>query len=60
MMDDWTIHKLRHRAATRFYDVERDIAATQDFLGHASPATTRAYVAVPTDRIRATVKAAAA
>lgn len=55
----WTMHKLRHRAAARWYAVDRDVFVVQELLGHASPATTRVYVAVPRDAARATVEAAA-
>lgn len=55
----WTMHKLRHRFATRAYAVDRDVFTVQDLLGHASPATTRAYVAIPNDSLRRTVEAAA-
>lgn len=55
----WTMHKLRHRAATRWYEVDRDVFVVQRLLGHASPATTQAYVAVKDDRLRRTVVAAA-
>lgn len=54
-----TMHGLRHRFATRSYEVDRDLAVVQELLGHASPATTRRYVAVGRDRLRATVEAAA-
>lgn len=57
--DGWTMHKLRHRAATRWYAVDRDTFTVQDLLGHASPATTRAYVAIPNESLRRTVEAAA-
>ena len=56
--DGWTMHKLRHRAATRWYAVDRDTFTVQDLLGHASPVTTRAYVAVPRTSLRRTVEAA--
>ena len=55
----WTMHKLRHRFATRAYAVDRDVFTVQDLLGHASPATTRAYVAIPRDSLRRTVEAVA-
>jgi site-specific recombinase XerD len=38
-----TPHKLRHFFATRLLRETGDLAMTQDFLGHASPATTRIY-----------------
>lgn len=53
----WTMHKLRHRFATRAYAVDRDVFAVQELLGHASPATTRAYVAIPRSSLRRTVDA---
>lgn len=57
---DWTMHKLRHRAATRWWDAsEHDLFVVQSLLGHASPATTRVYVAIEDQRLRATVRAAA-
>lgn len=57
--EGWTMHKLRHRAASRWYDLERDVFTVQDLLGHASPATTRHYVAVRNDSLRRTVEGAA-
>ena len=54
-----TAHMLRHRAATRVYrNSGNDIRAAQDFLGHASVATTQIYVAVDHDRLREAVLAA--
>jgi site-specific recombinase XerD len=38
-----TPHSFRHYFATRFLRHTRDLALTQDVLGHASPATTRIY-----------------
>lgn len=40
-----TFHALRHRYATRVYQSTRDIRATQELLGHASPSTTAVYAA---------------
>lgn len=57
--EGWTMHKLRHRFATRAYAVDRDVFTVQDLLGHASPATTRCYVAIPNAALRKTVEAAA-
>ncbi|WP_228781492.1 tyrosine-type recombinase/integrase [Nocardia cyriacigeorgica] len=51
----WTMHTLRHRFGTRAYMVDRDVFAVQELLGHASPATTRAYVEMPRDALRRTV-----
>ncbi|MFT4299306.1 MAG: tyrosine-type recombinase/integrase [Aeromicrobium sp.] len=53
----WTMHKLRHRFATKAYAVDRDVFTVQDLLGHASPATTRVYVKLPQDSLRRTVEA---
>lgn len=57
--EGWTMHKLRHRFATRAYAVDRDVFTVQDLLGHASPATTRHYVAIPNAALRSTVDAVA-
>lgn len=54
-----TMHQLRHRFATRAYSVDRDVFTVQELLGHASPATTRRYVVVPGEALRATVDAIA-
>lgn len=55
---DYTMHKLRHRAGTLWYERSGDLAAVQDLLGHASPATTRTYVQVNARRLRAVVEGA--
>ena len=54
--DDWTLHALRHRFATRAYSLDRDVFTVQQLLGHASPATTRRYVALDTSSMRSTVE----
>ena len=60
LLEDYTMHKLRHRAGTRFYEESGfDLFATQELLGHASPATTRVYVRVNAARLRSTVQKAA-
>lgn len=59
MPEGWTIHTLRHRFATRAYGLDRDLLVVQTLLGHASPVTTRRYVAIGEDRLRATVQAVA-
>lgn len=41
-----TLHQLRHWAGTKFYVATRDARATQEFLRHASPASTAIYTAV--------------
>lgn len=56
---DWTIHKLRHRAATRFWVTSGgDPYAVADLMGWASLAMVRTYVALPSDRLRAVVEGA--
>lgn len=58
--DRWTMHKLRHRAASRWWEVaEGDVFAVQELLGHADPKTTKVYVKVQSARLRAIVDAAA-
>lgn len=61
LFDEWTVHKLRHRAATEWWEhSDHDLFVCQDLLGHASPATTRLYVKVADSRKRDTVRRAAA
>ena len=40
-----TLHSLRHRAATRWYQAEQDIRAVGEMLGHRSPQSTAGYAA---------------
>lgn len=56
----WTGHTLRHRYGTRAYAGTRDLLAVGELLGHARPETTRRYIALPDDAIRAAALAAAA
>lgn len=53
-----TMHALRHRYATRVYAASHDILATQQLLGHSSPAITQRYVAVDNERLRVVAAAA--
>lgn len=54
----WSMHKLRHRYATRAYRGSRNLRAVQMLLGHSSVATTERYTAVDDDEIRAAAMAA--
>lgn len=56
--DGYSMHKLRTRFGTRAYDGTGDLVAVQELLGHASPTTTRAYVATNRDAMRRAVEAA--
>lgn len=60
MPDGWTMHKLRHRFATRGYAGTRNLRAVQEALGHASVATTQRYTAVANDEVRSVSEAAGA
>lgn len=52
----WTIHKLRHRAATRFWVVANgDPYVVADLMGWANLNMVRVYVRLPSDRLRAVV-----
>lgn len=56
---EWTIHKLRHRAATRFWVIaEGDSYAVADLMGWASLNMVRVYVAQPNNRLRRIVEGA--
>jgi integrase len=58
--DGVSMHALRHRFATRAYEIDRDVFAVQQLLGHASPETTRRYVAIDDEHLRRTVDTLAA
>ncbi|WP_235739028.1 tyrosine-type recombinase/integrase [Nocardioides alcanivorans] len=60
MPEDWTAHTLRHRCASTAYAGTRDMFAVQELLGHSRPETTRRYVRLPDDAVRAAVAAASA
>lgn len=55
----WTTHTLRHRFATVAYAGSRDLLSVQTLLGHSSPETTRRYVQLPQDALRAAMSFAA-
>ncbi|MFD4990764.1 tyrosine-type recombinase/integrase [Cellulosimicrobium cellulans] len=57
--EGYTMHSLRHRFATKAYAVSSDMFTVQELLGHASPVTTRVYVALPDDAKRRLVLAVA-
>ena len=59
MPPGWSMHTLRHRAASRWYAVDHDLVTTRELLGHASLATTQAYVKAPDEARRRLVLAAA-
>lgn len=50
----WTLHKLRHRYATKAYAAEHDLLTVRELLGHASVQTTIRYVK-PAPRARGAV-----
>ena len=58
MPPGWSMHKLRHRYATRAFRGSRNILAVRDLLGHSSVATTQIYTAVDRDEIRAAAMSA--
>jgi integrase len=59
MGPDWSMHKLRHRFATRGFAGTKNLRAVQEALGHASVATTQRYVAVSSPDLRAVSEAVA-
>lgn len=54
----WSMHKLRHRFATRAYAGTGDLRSVQELLGHSSVATTQRYTAVSARELRAAADAA--
>lgn len=54
----WSMHKLRHRFATRGYAGTGNLRAVQEALGHASVATTQRYTAVSSSDVRRVAEAA--
>ncbi|WP_280383557.1 tyrosine-type recombinase/integrase [Nocardia wallacei] len=59
MLDDYTMHQLRHMFADRTYEVKKDLFVVQQLLGHRKPETTRRYVLVRSADLRATVETVA-
>jgi site-specific recombinase XerD len=58
MPPGWSMHKLRHRFATRGYMGTGNLRAVQEALGHASVATTQRYTAVSSAEVRMVSEAA--
>lgn len=55
--EKYSVHKLRHTAATLMYKYgDVDIRALQELLGHESIATTQIYTHVDNDQIRTAVE----
>lgn len=59
MPEGWSMHKLRHRFASRGLAGTNDLIAVQEALGHVSVATTQRYVKITRDKVRAVSEAAA-
>lgn len=55
----WMTHTLRRRVATAAYHGSRDLLAVQELLGHSRPETTRQYVQLLDDAMRAAMGHAA-
>lgn len=55
----WSMHKLRHRYASRGFAGTGNIRAVQEALGHASVATTQRYTAVSARDVRQVSESAA-
>lgn len=56
LSQDYSVHKLRHTAATLMYKSGADIRSLQIILGHESVATTQIYTHVDQEQLRETVK----
>jgi integrase len=56
--EGYTMHKLRHRFASRAFRGTRNLRAVQTLLGHSSIATTERYTAVDDDEVRAAMLSA--
>lgn len=56
LSNKYSVHKLRHTAATLIYRAGADIRSLQAILGHESIATTQIYVHIEQEKIRDTMK----
>lgn len=59
MPKGWSMHKLRHRYASRGFAATGNLRAVQEALGHSSVATTQRYTAVSSVDVRRVTEAAA-
>lgn len=59
MPTGWSMHKLRHRFASRSLSRTKDLLTLRDALGHTSVATTQIYTRSPDGRLRELMEAAA-
>ena len=58
MPQSWSMHKLRHRFATKGLRATGNLLAVRDALGHASVATTQIYTKGSRDDVRQVVAGA--
>lgn len=58
MPEGWSMHKLRHRFASRSLERTDDLLSLRDALGHTSVATTQIYTKVADGKVRRVVAAA--
>lgn len=56
---EWTMHSMRHRAATDWHDECGDLLVVGELLGHAGPNTTAMYVQPNRRRMRQVVESRA-
>jgi integrase len=58
MPPGWTMHKLRHRFATKGFNGTHNLLAVKEALGHSSVATTQLYTAINLSDVRSVCDAA--
>lgn len=56
LSEDYSVHKLRHSAATLMFRAGTDIRSIQKILGHETIATTQIYTHVSDEQLREAVK----